>query len=82
MSRFSGRVVVITGAGSGIGRALAQQLAAKGARLALSDVNPQGLKATYPLDTTPFVRLSIRDVVDGLILMLERSRIRITTLSP
>jgi len=40
------KVVVITGAGSGIGRALAQQLAAKGARLALSDVNAQGLAET------------------------------------
>jgi len=46
MSRFNGKVVVITGAGSGIGRALAQQLAGKGARLALSDVNAQGLNET------------------------------------
>ena len=46
MRSFSGKVVVITGAGSGIGRALAQQLARKGARLALSDVNTSGLEET------------------------------------
>jgi len=46
MSCFAGKAVVITGAGSGIGRALAQQLAAKDARLALSDVNAAGLAET------------------------------------
>ena len=46
MSMFTGKVVVITGAASGIGRALAQQLAARGARLALSDVNSNGLQET------------------------------------
>lgn len=46
MKDFSGRVVAITGAGSGIGRALALDLAARGSILALSDVDSQGLRAT------------------------------------
>ncbi len=46
MRGFEDKVVVITGAASGIGRALAQQLAAKGARLAVSDVNAGGLDET------------------------------------
>lgn len=42
----SGKVAVVTGAGSGIGRALAVGLAERGARLALSDVDEPGLAET------------------------------------
>ncbi|QXG76278.1 SDR family NAD(P)-dependent oxidoreductase [Modestobacter sp. L9-4] len=41
-----GKVAVVTGAGSGIGRELALQLARRGARLALSDIGETGLAET------------------------------------
>ena len=46
MKDFSGKVVVVTGAASGMGRDLALQLADRGARLAISDMNPTGLEET------------------------------------
>lgn len=46
MSPVRGKVAVVTGAGSGIGRELAYGLARRGARLALSDVDEAGLAVT------------------------------------
>jgi len=43
---FENKLCVITGAGSGIGRALALDLAARGAALALSDIDEAGLEET------------------------------------
>lgn len=43
MKNFIGKVAAITGAGSGIGRELAMQLAGQGCHLALSDVNESSL---------------------------------------
>jgi NADP-dependent 3-hydroxy acid dehydrogenase YdfG len=46
MTSIKGKVAVITGAGSGIGRALAYDLARRGAKLAISDVDTVGLAET------------------------------------
>jgi NAD(P)-dependent dehydrogenase (short-subunit alcohol dehydrogenase family) len=49
MHSLQNNVIVLTGAGSGIGRALALQLAARGARLALSDIDAAALQETAAL---------------------------------
>ena len=46
MKHFTGRVAAVTGAGSGIGRALAVNLAKRGAHLALCDIDEPGLAET------------------------------------
>lgn len=62
MNIYQGKVAVITGAGSGIGRELARQLAGHGARLALSDVNMAGLSDTAKLCGSAEVRTYRLDV--------------------
>ena len=46
MKSFRGKVAVITGAASGMGRELALQLAEEGAKLSLCDYDPAGLEQT------------------------------------
>jgi NAD(P)-dependent dehydrogenase (short-subunit alcohol dehydrogenase family) len=53
MGFLSEGVAVITGAGSGMGRCLAQQLAGMGASLAISDVDEKGLAETVALMGSP-----------------------------
>ena len=65
MRRIRGAVAVVTGAGSGIGRALAVQLGALGAELALADVNAAALDETRKLVGTAKAKAYNVDVAQG-----------------
>ncbi len=72
MRNLSGKVVALTGAGSGIGRALAVELVRQDASLALADFDEAGLKETAdlcpdqgPKVTTHLVDVSRRDEVEA-----------------
>ena len=66
MRRLRDKVAAITGAGSGIGRALAVQLAQRGCVLAISDVDSDGLDETKAMVTATGAACSthIVDVAD------------------
>ncbi|MEM6261228.1 MAG: SDR family oxidoreductase [Bacteroidota bacterium] len=71
MRQFTRKVAVITGAGNGIGRCLAQALATEGAHLALADIGSEALEETVkslpPADhlvTTHVVDVANREAVE------------------
>ncbi|GGD05726.1 SDR family NAD(P)-dependent oxidoreductase [Nocardioides daphniae] len=64
MRSLSGKVVVITGAGSGIGRALALRCAQQGSRLALSDIDAPSLAETALLASQVGAKSVHTEVVD------------------
>src|SRR5260370_26150472 len=49
MKNFRGRVAAVTGAASGMGRALSRELGGRGAHLALADIDQEGLAETVML---------------------------------
>jgi NADP-dependent 3-hydroxy acid dehydrogenase YdfG len=61
---ISGRTVVITGAASGIGRALARRLSAHGCAVAIADVDENGLRETEAMLQGPTL-LRVLDVRDA-----------------
>ena len=66
METFSGKVAMVTGGGSGIGRALGAELARRGARLVLTDVNTErvrqaGRRITNSGDHVEALQLDVSD---------------------
>ena len=63
MKRLEGKHVVVTGAGTGIGRAIAQRLATEGAQLTLLARDESRLRDVAPGATTRSVDIRNRDAV-------------------
>ena len=58
MLKLEGRTAVVTGAASGIGRAIATSLAKRGCHLALADIDDDGLQRTAAEIIAAGVRIS------------------------
>ncbi|MCM1959077.1 SDR family NAD(P)-dependent oxidoreductase [Acinetobacter modestus] len=72
MTTFNGKVIAITGAASGIGRATAQELARLGASLSISDVNEMGLE-----ETRRFCAAQGADVLTRVLSVSDREAIEV-----
>jgi NAD(P)-dependent dehydrogenase (short-subunit alcohol dehydrogenase family) len=69
MDSFTGKLAVVTGGGSGMGRELTRQLAAQGCSVAVCDLNPDTMAETVALaqaEAPPSVRVTghVCDVAD------------------
>jgi len=73
MSLYKDKICVITGAASGIGRALAVELAEAGAVLALSDINAEGLEETAQMVGGSNKVMTVADYADKVVTNLGGS---------
>ena len=64
MDRFEGKVALVTGAGSGIGRAVTRRLVREGGTVFAVDINEEGLKKTADL-AGENVRIRVADIGDA-----------------
>jgi 2-hydroxycyclohexanecarboxyl-CoA dehydrogenase len=65
MRGLSGKVVLVTGAGQGMGKAIAQRLTEEGARVAVTDINEKSaLDTAAELDGAAGFRLDITDAAE------------------
>lgn len=63
MKSFSGKIAIVTGGGSGIGRELVRQLAAEGASVAMCDVHMAGMVETRDLCFADGVGAGVRFIL-------------------
>jgi NAD(P)-dependent dehydrogenase (short-subunit alcohol dehydrogenase family) len=66
-NRFEGKAIIVTGAGSGIGRQTAVQFAREGGRVVVADIDADGAKQTVELIEAEDgdARVSVTDVSDA-----------------
>ena len=77
-TEFSGKVAIVTGAGQGMGRAVAQRLAGGGARVVVNDINADSAERTaadirasggdaFPIQADVVTSFDVRRMVDGVL---------------